>query len=58
MSEDIERSRGGLSTKLLALCDGLGNPVRLLLSEGQVHEMKRAHELCSEVRRARVLGDL
>jgi hypothetical protein len=23
--------------------------VKVLLSEGQVHEMKRAHELCSEV---------
>lgn len=31
--------------------------MKLLLSEGQVHEMKRAHELCSGVRNASVLGD-
>lgn len=31
--------------------------MKVLLSEGQVHEMKRAHELCSEVRNASVLAD-
>lgn len=35
----------------------MGQPLKVLLSEGQVHEMKRAHELCSGVRNTSVLGD-
>src|SRR5271165_5671183 len=37
--QQIGRSRGGPSTKLHAMVDALGNPVRLVLSPGQMHEM-------------------
>jgi transposase len=40
-AEDIGRSRGGLSTKIHALCDGLGNPVKLLLSFQKLKRFRR-----------------
>ena len=39
------KSRGGLSTKIHAAVDGLGNPVRLLLAEGQASEYGQADAL-------------
>jgi transposase len=39
------KSRGGLSTKIHAAVDGLGNPVRLLLTAGQVSEHTQAEAL-------------
>lgn len=38
-------SRGGLSTKIHAATDALGNPVRLLLTPGQDSEIKQAEAL-------------
>lgn len=55
--QEIGHSRGGPSTKIHAVVDALGNPVRLALSEGQTHEMKRAHELLSGIKNAYVAGD-
>jgi transposase len=37
--------------------DALGNPVKLLLSPGQAHEMTKASELVADVRNAYVVGD-
>jgi transposase len=34
----LPRSRDGLSTKIHALVDALGNPLRLLLTPGQAHD--------------------
>ena len=39
------RSRGGLTTKIHALVDGEGRPVRLHLSEGQASDCKQAEPL-------------
>ena len=36
----IGRSRGGLTTKIVALVDALGNLVKFLLLPGQAHDMK------------------
>jgi transposase len=47
----------GASTKLHAVVDALGNPVRLVLSPGQVHEMKLAPELLADVKNANIIGD-
>jgi hypothetical protein len=33
----IGRSRGGLTTKIHALVDALGNPANLMLTAGQIH---------------------
>jgi transposase len=55
--QEIGRSRGGPSTKIHALVDALGNPVCLVLSPGQTHEMKLAHQLLAGVADAYVVGD-
>ena len=40
------------------MVDALGNPVRLLLTPGQTHEMKVAHELLAGICDAYVAGDM
>lgn len=35
------KSRGGLSTKIHATVDALGNPLRLLLTPGQLRNMSK-----------------
>jgi len=39
------RSRGGLTTKIHALVEGRGLPLRLVLTGGQVHDTQAAAEL-------------
>src|SRR5687768_16313529 len=56
-AQEIGRSRGGPSTKIHAVVDALGNPVRLMLSPGQTHEMKLAYELLGGITDAYVAGD-
>ena len=41
----IGRTKGGLNSKLHAVCDGEGRPLRLLLSEGQQSDHKGAATL-------------
>jgi transposase len=36
--QDIGLSRGGKNTKIHALVDGLGNPIRLIFTSGEVHD--------------------
>ena len=36
--EEIGRSRGGLSSKIHCVVDGLGNPVDFILTGGEVHD--------------------
>jgi transposase len=43
--EAIGRSRGGLSTKVHALVDALGNPTGFALSPGQAHDLEGADAL-------------
>jgi transposase len=44
-AQGLGRSRGGLSTKIHAAGDALGNPVRLLASPGQRNDIAFAHDL-------------
>jgi transposase len=55
--QEIGRSRGGPSTKVHAVVDALGNPIRLVLSPGQTHEMKVASEVLAGIGDAYVVGD-
>ena len=55
--DSADSVHSGSSTKVHALVDALGNPVKLLLSAGQAHEMTKASELLEEVRDAYVIGD-
>ena len=42
-------SRGGNNTKIHALVDALGNPVKLIFTGGQVHDSKMAIPLMEQV---------
>jgi putative transposase len=53
----LGRSRGGLSTKIHAAGDALGNPVRLIGGPGQQHDMSRACELVDGLQAKATIGD-
>ena len=56
-SEQIGRSRGGPTTKIHAVVDGLGNPTKITLTEGQVHDVTQAIEMLKEATSRSVLAD-
>ena len=55
--EGLGRSRGGLTTKVHATCDALGNPVRVLLTPGQRNDVTQAGALIDGFETGAVLGD-
>ena len=56
-AQAIGRSRGGLSTKLHLLVDALGQLVRIVLTEGQVHDATQAQAWLEGQRAERVIAD-
>ncbi|MGH7115667.1 MAG: IS5 family transposase [Stellaceae bacterium] len=48
-NQAIGRSKGGLSTKIHALVDALGNPLGFLLTPGQVHDLAGADALLPQM---------
>lgn len=44
-SEALGRSAGGFSTKIHAVCDALGNPLRFIVTPGQQHDATVAIEI-------------
>jgi transposase len=53
----IGRSRGGLSTKIHALTDALGNPTRVLLTPGQAHDLVGSDVLLTDLSAGAVIAD-
>jgi transposase len=53
----IGRSRGGLSTKIHALVDALGNPLALLLTPGQTHDLVGADALLPQMAADLLIAD-
>jgi transposase len=53
----IGRSRGGLTTKIHALVDALGNPVELMLTPGQAHDLACAQPLIDNADPQALIGD-
>lgn len=53
----LGRSRGGFSTKIHVTVDGLGNPLRLLLTAGQRHDSIKATDLIIDLEFEHVIGD-
>src|SRR5437867_1025373 len=53
----IGRSRGGLTTKIHALVDALGNPVALMLTPGQASDLAGAEPLIDGADPQALLGD-
>jgi transposase len=56
-AQAIGRSRGGLSTKIHALVDALGNPVELMLSPGQASDLVCAEPLLADSDPVALIGD-
>jgi transposase len=55
--EAMGKSRGGLSTKIHAAVDALGNPVRFLLTGGQHSEIRQADALIEGFEADYVIAD-
>ena len=55
--EALGRSKGGFSTKVHALVDALGNPLRFILSPGQQHDITLAHQLRMGYEHVPFIGD-
>jgi len=53
----LGRSRGGFSTKIHITVDGLGNPLRIRLTAGQVHESTQAQALLTDLLGQHVIAD-
>ena len=56
-NQAIGRSRGGLSTKIHATVDALGNPTGFYLTPGQAHDLQGADVLLKESAAAGVIAD-
>ena len=55
LSRCIGRTKGGLNSKLHAVCDGLGRPIMMLLTEGQMSDHKGAFLMLSALPNAKEL---
>lgn len=55
--EALGRSKGGFSTKIHALVDALGNPLKFLLTPGQQHDITQAEHLAKDVLDEVMLAD-
>lgn len=53
----IGLSRGGLSTKIHATCDALGNPTGFFLTPGQAHDLQGADALLPKLEAEQLLAD-
>ena len=49
------RSRGGLTTKIHALVEADGRPVKLVLTPGQTHDSQAAGELLEAMQKGAIL---
>ena len=56
-AQALGRSRGGFSTKVHVVVDGLGTPLRLCLTGGQVHDITQATALLAGLEAEYVIAD-
>ena len=56
-NEGLGRSRGGLSSKIHCMADGLGNPVDFILTGGEVHDNVCADALLDRKKADFVIDD-
>ena len=49
MNQHIGRSSGGRTTKIHAAVDGLGNPLYIKLTAGQIHDSTQAIKILSHL---------
>ena len=53
----LGRSKGGFTTEIHALVDGLGNPLKFILTPGQKHDVTQADALIKDIKNTMVLAD-
>ena len=53
----LGRSKGGFSTKIHGSVDGLGNPLRFILTAGQRHDITQAEALMVDLDFERLIAD-
>lgn len=56
-AEALGRSRGGFSTKLHVACDGLGKPVKIILTPGQDHDVTQGPALIAGSDAEKIIAD-
>lgn len=56
-AEALGRSRGGFSTKIHVACDGLGQPVKIILTPGQNHDSTQAANLFADTQATKIIAD-
>lgn len=57
MCQAIGKSAGGLSTKIHALCDALGNPTAFYLTSGKANDLRGADALLPELKAKTLIAD-
>ena len=57
LNQAIGKSRGGMTTKILALTDALGNLIDFILMPGQAHDLVKTRELLAGVCCQSLLAD-
>jgi transposase len=53
----LGRSKGGFSTKIHAMVDALGNPLKFILSAGQRNDITQAENLINEISNTKLIAD-
>ncbi len=56
-AEALGRSRGGFSTKIHVACDGLGKPVKIILTPGQDHDITQGPALIAGCDATKIIAD-
>jgi transposase len=56
-AEALGRSRGGFSTKIHVACDGLGRPVKIILTPGQDHDVTQGPALIADSEANKIIAD-
>jgi transposase len=56
-AEALGRSRGGFSTKIHVACDGLGKPVKIILTPGQDHDVTQGPALIADSDAEKMIAD-
>lgn len=56
-TQALGRSKGGFSTKIHAVVDALGNPIKFTLTPGQQHDVTQAETLLEHITGANILAD-
>jgi transposase len=55
--QSLGRSKGGFTTKIHAIVDALGNPIRFILTPGQRHDVTQAQALTQNIQGSFILAD-